>query len=126
MGRPTNDTSMHSIAVLRPDEAINPKEALGTDYLEHLVEAAKEMTREAVGSESNIQSYDLGTTAQRSDGGCSCPRCRSRCCICRTVDRNRLDESPEDPTQCLAGRQCELPDPIRGERRHLRPACLMP
>ncbi len=61
MGRPTNDTSMQSIAVLRPDEAGNPEEALGTDYLEHLVEAAKEMCREGVGSESNIQSYDVGT-----------------------------------------------------------------
>jgi photosystem II stability/assembly factor-like uncharacterized protein len=60
MGRPTNDASMHSIAMLRPREALHPEEAFGPDYLERLVKAAKEMPTAKVGSESSIQGYDFG------------------------------------------------------------------
>src|ERR1700722_17081290 len=60
MGRPTNEASMQSIATLRPDEALHPEEAFGPDYLEHLVESAKSVSRSAVGSESRVHSYDFG------------------------------------------------------------------
>jgi photosystem II stability/assembly factor-like uncharacterized protein len=60
MGRTANDALMYSIAMLRPDEALHPEEAFGPDYLEHLVESAKSVSRSEVGSESRIHSYDFG------------------------------------------------------------------
>lgn len=61
MGRPTNDASMHSIAMLRPEEALLPEEVLGPDYLEHLVESATSVPRSEEGSESRIPSHDSGS-----------------------------------------------------------------
>jgi photosystem II stability/assembly factor-like uncharacterized protein len=69
MGRPTNETSVHAIAMLRPDEANNPEEAFGPDYLDRLVEAAKGASRSKASFESGIQSYDFGPRRMRATVG---------------------------------------------------------
>ena len=49
MSRPTSEDAMHSISVLRPDAANHPEVALGSDYLQHLVETARQTSGSKVG-----------------------------------------------------------------------------
>ena len=59
MSRSTNEQVMTSISALRPDEAHHPEEVLGADYLEQLVQVARQVSTVELSQELEIHDGHL-------------------------------------------------------------------
>jgi hypothetical protein len=69
MSRPTSDDAMHSIAILRPLDALHPEDVLGPDYLQHLVETAGQTSGSEVDPDFGARSHDSGPRRTRVMAG---------------------------------------------------------